>query len=158
METVTITAPGFKKLIDELDAIADFDRQKILRFMGEEALLDINDGFENEQNPATLEKWKPSKRAIEEGGKTLQGPERRLRRSIDYAPVGDSSVGVGTPVVYAKTHMNGKRAYISHDDDEGNSLHTPFMIDVPARPFLGVRKDFDTRIMNMPEVRRMLRL
>lgn len=138
MEAVTITAPGFKKLIDELLAIADFDRQKLLRFMGEEALLDIYDGFENEQNPATLEKWKPSERAEKEGGKTLQDT-RNLRKSIDYNLTGDSAVSVGTKVVYATPHMEG----------EG---------EMPARPFLGVRKDFDTRIMNMPEVRRMLRL
>lgn len=68
--------------------------------------------------------WKPSKRAIAEGGKTLQ-LTRRLLRSITYAATYDS-VEVGTNVVYAAIHQFGGSA-----GRGGRSK-------IDARPYLGL--------------------
>jgi len=139
MVSVKVNGPELKKILDQLHALANFDHQKMLNFMGAEAVdVDIHQAFENEKDPVTGKKWEPSKRAIEDKGKTLQDT-RRLRKSIDYQPIGLSDVLVGTNVIYAAQHQ------------EGTDL-------IPARPFLGVAQDFQQRVMRMPEVKRMLRI
>ena len=60
--------------------------------------------FIDEKDPSG-KSWKPSERAVEEGGKTLTDTAR-LRQSIDYAAT-PSKVMVGSNVIYARIHQLG---------------------------------------------------
>jgi len=109
--------------------------------------------------------WKPSRRALAQGGRTLI---RRaiLRNSIHVQPF-SNRVCVGTPVAYAAVHQFGAqrgsfgtvaatvRAHVRRSRKGGTHQvrqHTrqqklPWG-DIPARPFLGVRKDDWSEIRN----------
>lgn len=67
--------------------------------------------------------WKPSQRALTEGGKTLVKDEF-LRNSI-VSRSGPNQVEVGTNIIYARIHQFGGQA------GRGGS------VTLPARPFLG---------------------
>lgn len=123
---------------DMLEFIFSLDSESILEVIGMEAVdTDVRKAFEYERDPISLEDWKPSRRAKEQGGKTLQDTGR-LKRSITYKIDGDK-VYIGTNVVYANKLFSG---------DDGKNL--------PARPFLGVGSDFLERVT--PKIKRMLRI
>jgi len=102
--------------------------------------------------------WKPSRRALLQGGKTLIDTAI-LRNSIHVTP-GSASVRVGTPVQYAGTHQFGakrgsfgmvsvmvkrhmRRAKKGKEyavREHARRLALPWG-DVPARPFLGVASE-----------------
>ena len=75
--------------------------------------------------------WKPSRRAIEQGGQTLVD-KQFLRNSITHI-AGSDGVDVGTNVVYAAIHQFGSGA-----------LERPK--NIPARPFLGLDDNDDDAI------------
>ena len=120
--------------------------------------------FETELDPDG-EPWKPSLRALEEGGQTLTDTGR-LRASITHN-ADRSGVEWGTNVAYAATHQFGARIRRSGGlrtlafgarDAAGRrrfarragarsllDVHVgPYTIEVVARPFLGV-SDADER-------------
>ena len=72
------------------------------------------------------EPWKPSRRALEEGGQTLVD-SARLRNSMTHVASADG-VDVGTNVVYAAIHQFGS-----------GDLEKPK--NIPSRPFLGLDDD-----------------
>lgn len=102
------------------------------------------DRFDRETDPAG-KKWKPSQRAIDEGGKTLTD-SARLKSSITYEADG-RSIRVGTNVAYARVHQegfSGTQKVRTHKRTMsqvfGLKLQTPIEVIVPA---------FE-REMNMP--------
>ena len=88
--------------------------------------------FERGESPEGVP-WKPSRRALRQGGKTLVDTGR-LRDSITRQATRDSVV-VGTNVIYAAIHQFGGKT--------GRGL----AVDMPARPYLGVSED-DRRGIN----------
>ncbi|MCY4123519.1 MAG: phage virion morphogenesis protein, partial [Acidobacteria bacterium] len=70
--------------------------------------------------------WKPSRRAVEEGGQTLVD-KAFLRNSITHV-ASAGGVDVGTNVIYAAIHQFGS-----------GGLERPK--NIPARPFLGLDDD-----------------
>jgi phage virion morphogenesis protein len=88
--------------------------------------------FREERDPAG-NAWEKSKRAIAEGGKTLQDT-RRLRNSITYEASHDQ-VAVGTNVVYGAIHQHGGRAGRGHK------------LVLPAREYLGVSETDEAEIL-----------
>lgn len=102
----------------------------IADYMRSQAVLN----FEDETGPDG-KKWKPSQRAIEQGGLTLTD-RGHLRQSITAASDATSAVA-GTNLIYARIHQKGGRITAK----EGSALNTPFgpraAVTMPARPFLG---------------------
>lgn len=84
--------------------------------------------------------WDVSRRAAEEGGKTLVD-RRHLEDSITHHPI-HNSVEVGTNLVYAGIHQFG--GTIKGKDGgkltfrAGGGWVSVDQVDIPARPYLGV--------------------
>lgn len=109
-----------------------------------EAMLDhTHDRFAHEYGPDGVP-WEPSRRVIEEGGRTLYQRGdlfNALDRDsgADFAQVG--VIATGGPAVYARVHQEG--ATIKPKPGSGKrALRTPFgprrSVRIPARPFLGI--------------------
>lgn len=108
------------------------DTQALMESVGEALVSDTKKRFDAKKDPEGTP-WKPSRRALEKGGKTLTN-SGRLRRSIDYAATSDK-VMVGSNLAYARIHQLGGKTRKGHK------------VDMPARPYLGVSKE------DMEEVR-----
>jgi len=100
------------------------------------------------------ERWTPSRRAVEQGGRTLVD-QGHLRDSITYE-AGRDRVEVGTNVPYAPVHQFGasitpKRArYLKFRTPDGGFVQTS-RVTVPARPFLGIDDRDERRILGILE-------
>lgn len=95
--------------------------------------------FEDERGPDG-QRWKPSQRALEEGGLTLTD-RGHLRQSITAASDANSALA-GTNLVYAAIHQFGGAIRAKGGAAGGKrALRTPFgprgSVTMPARPFLG---------------------
>lgn len=112
----------------------------------------VEENFEQQGRP----RWKPSKRARREGGKTLQDTGR-LAASIKPKHTANSAV-VGTNVVYAAIHQfggktgphvikpkNKKALFWPGAKHPVKSVNHPGS-DIPARPFLSLTDDDWTEI------------
>lgn len=99
------------------------DKQALLDSVGEALVSGTLARFDAEKDPKG-NTWKPSRRAQEEGGKTLSDTVI-LRRSVEYATAGDK-VLVGSNLPYARIHQLGGKA------GRGKK------ITLSARPYLGV--------------------
>ena len=108
------------------------DTQALMESVGEALVSDTKKRFDAKKDPEGTP-WKPSRRALEKGDKTLTN-SGRLRRSIDYAATSDK-VMVGSNLAYARIHQLGGKTGKGHK------------VDMPARPYLGVSKE------DMEEVR-----
>ena len=139
MGTITISFDkNYENILEELSIMASLDPTPILKHIGREAIdKDIYDAFELGKDPVTNEKWKPSKRAIDQHGQTLVDTNR-LRKSIAYKIEDSEKVTIGTNVIYAGNHQYG--------------------IKTIKRRFLGVGHDFEKRILNSSVVKRSLRM
>lgn len=99
------------------------NKQALLDSVGEALVSGTLARFDAEEDPEG-NKWKPSRRAQEEGGKTLSDTAI-LRRSVEYATAGDN-VMVGSNLPYARIHQKGGKTGKGHK------------VAMPARPYLGV--------------------
>ncbi len=104
------------------------DLRAPLREIGEEAHSMAMDAFESETSPGGVA-WKPSKRAVKTGGKTLSDTGA-LKSSIDVAAF-PNKVLIGSNLVYAAIHQFGG------DAGRGHKVH------LPARPYLPSEEDMD---------------
>ncbi len=108
--------------------------QKFARLAGSEMVNSTEERFAG-QHDLQRSPWLPSKRAIEQGGKTLRDTGR-LMASLTYIAMPDGVVW-GTNVVYARMmHYGGTKA-----------MFPRLWGDIPARPFLGMN-DNDTASIN----------
>jgi phage virion morphogenesis protein len=104
--------------------------------------------FEAESGPDSV-RWKPSQRAIEDGGLTLTD-SGQLRQSITAASDATSAIA-GTNLIYARIHQEGGVIAAR----PGSALRTPAgprrSVTMPARPFLGFGEDDLAEIGQMLE-------
>lgn len=94
-------------------------------------------------------RWKPSRRAVQQGGQTLV-KTGRLMRSIT-AKAGKDSVSIGTNVIYAAIHqLGGRTGPHVIEPKRKKALRTPYGLfrrvrhpgsTIPARPFLAVQDE-----------------
>jgi phage virion morphogenesis protein len=95
--------------------------------------------FEQERGPDGVP-WKPSARAIEEGGKTLQD-SGALKDSIepdfgtDFAAAG--VLASGGPAIYAAIHQFGGTIRARHKKALSFAGRIVAAVRIPARPYLG---------------------
>jgi|Deesub1362A_J573_1020465.scaffolds.fasta_scaffold01454_11 phage virion morphogenesis protein len=133
------------------------DLTPAMREIGEIVRESVMRNFREQRAPDGTA-WKPSWRALREGGKTLIDTAT-LRNSIHVRP-GPDRVAVGTPVEYAAVHQFGARrgsfgehivqvrAHRRRSRKGGEHTvraHTRRVRlpwgDIPPRPFLGVRRE-----------------
>lgn len=98
--------------------------------------------FEHSQGPGGTP-WKPSKRVLQFGGKTLIGKAPgRLVHSFEKV-ISDDEAGVGTNVIYAASHQfgdTGRHARTANNKkakQSGRVAVFSYKANLPARPFLG---------------------
>jgi len=150
---VTIQDEQVRQLLEGL-ASRFGDLTPLMRNIGEiireRAMQSFASGTSPEGDP-----WKPSFRAIRQGGKTLIDTAI-LRNSINVRP-GPGVIEVGTPIEYAGTHQFGAKrgsfgtvnvivkAHLRKSrkgTEYGVRKHTRQVAlpwgDIPARPFLGI--------------------
>jgi len=93
----------------------------------------VVDRFERGRGPDGR-RWTPSRRAVEQGGRTLVD-RARLRDSVTHVARRDG-VDIGTNVVYAAVHQFGS-----------GDLARPK--GIPARPFLGLDDEDERGILEI---------
>ncbi len=116
------------------------DTKELMESVGEALVSGTLKRFDAEKDPEG-NRWTPSGRATEEGGKTLNRTAR-LRDSIDYAATSDK-VMVGSNVEYARIHQLGgtilpKKAKRLIFKGRGGKTVSAKQVTIPARPYLGV--------------------
>lgn len=117
--------------------------QALMESVGEALVSGTKKRFDEKKDPEGTP-WKPSRRALEKGGKTLMH-SGRLRRSIDYAATSDK-VMVGSNLAYARIHQKGgeikpkKAKKPVFKDSDGKTVAVD-AVTIPARPYLGVSKE-----------------
>jgi phage virion morphogenesis protein len=140
----------FQAILDALSKAAMPDLKAIAEFAGGELDYISKKAFEHEKNPVDEKKWKPLKhpRPKPKEGETnpILDFGGQLKRSLTFEAFPDGSVIFGSNMVYARIHQQGGQA------GRGNKT------TIPARPYMGVPKDFDRRILNDPAVMKLLGL
>jgi len=135
----------FQAIIDALSKASMPDLKAIADFAGGELAYISEKAFEQEKDPVTEKNWEPLKRP-NESGKILQGKPYHLKRSLIWESFPDGSVIFGSNVEYARIHQQGGQA--------GKNKSA----NIPARPYMGVTKDFDRRVLNDPKILELLGL
>jgi phage virion morphogenesis protein len=143
--------PQFEAVLAKLAAKAA-DRSPLFDRIGAymETSTDLN--FERERAPDG-QRWVPSLRAKEEGGKTLTNTAR-LRQSMTHN-ASDDQVEVGTNVIYAGVHQGGATIRGKNGPLKfklpGLGFRSAKQVTIPARPFLGVSADDEIEIVALGE-------
>lgn len=129
---------GGDEIIRRLGALY-FDSQKMQKFsrlVGAEMVHQTEERFYN-QHDLGRQPWLPSKRALEQGGKTLRDTSRLLS-SLTYIALPDG-VKWGTNVIYARMmHYGGTKAMFPH-----------LWGDIPPRPYMGMNDDDRASVLNI---------
>ena len=140
----------FQEIIDALSKASDPKLEQLAWFMGEE-LRDISEkAFEKENDPVTGKKWDPIQprgNGAKEPGSvtTILRDHGILHDSLNHNDSAEGTV-FGSHMAYARIHQQGGQA--------GRGKKTV----IPARPYMGVPKDFDRRVLNDPAVLDLLGL
>lgn len=153
---ITVQDEKVRMLLGTL-ALRMQDLSPIMREIGEIVRDSVMRNFREQRSPQGGI-WEPSHRALQEHGKTLIDTAT-LRNSINVRADRDK-VAVGTPVEYAAVHQLGVRrgsfgqfvvrvrAHTRRSrkgDEHTVRAHTRRVSlpwgDIPARPFLGVRRE-----------------
>lgn len=122
---VKIEDQGLKDLLVKLQSRTS-NLTPVMKTIGEIVRGSVVRNFEQEREPSG-KRWQPSLRALIGGGKTLT--DRAILRNSINVKAGRDRVAVGTNVVYAAIHQFGGKAGRGHK------------VNLPARPFLGVRDE-----------------
>ncbi|MDR0760444.1 MAG: phage virion morphogenesis protein [Treponema sp.] len=163
----------FQAILNALSKAAMPDLRKIAAFAGAE-LKDISHGaFKKEADPVTGIKWKDIKPRDKEAKSpgstgTILQDYGQLKRSLTWEAYPDGSVIFGSNMVYARIHQQGgkTRAHeivpyhakaLYFNGRFARKVKHPGSL-IPARPYMGVPQDFDRRILNDPEILKLLGL
>jgi phage virion morphogenesis protein len=111
-----------KAALDSIETLMK-DLSDPLESLGAVLLSSTLGRFERGVGPDGVQ-WRPSSRAIDQGGQTLI--DTGLLRSSMVYQTGPDSVRVGSNMVYASIHQEGGQA------GRGGK------VQIPARPFLGI--------------------
>jgi|GEM_PF-2742815 len=137
----------FKTILDALSKAAMPDLFKIADFVGGELDYISKKAFEQEKDPVEEKNWEPLKRPRPDGKTNpILDFGGQLKRSLIWEAYPDGSVIYGSNVEYARIHQLGGQA--------GKNKK----VNIPARPYMGVPKDFDRRILNEPKILELLGL
>jgi len=137
----------FETILNALSKAAMPDLKAIADFAGGELDYISKKAFEKEKDPVDEKNWEPLKNPRPDGSTNpILNYGGQLKRSLIWEAFPDGSVIFGSNMVYARIHQQGGQA------GRGNKT------TIPARPYMGVPKDFDRRILNDPAVLKLLGL
>lgn len=133
------------KLRKQMEKLSNIDTDGINAAMADAIRSSTVERFSAEKAPDGSN-WQPSKRAQQQGGRTLVDTAR-LRNSI-RSKSNSEGFAVGTNVVYAATHQFGdsrtiraKSKKLLHFTVNGNHIRKKQVhVTIPPRPFLGVNE------------------
>jgi phage virion morphogenesis protein len=162
----------YQKIVDALRKASAPNLQRIAQAAGLALRKVSRESFANETDPATGSKWAPLKNPRGELAKNpgstspVLTDRGTLRRSINFNAFSDGSVIIGSNLVYARIHQEGGRTK-AHDIKPRNKRALRFLgiyrklvrhpgSDIPARPFLGVPKDFERQFFDDPAIKEAL--
>jgi len=124
-------------------------------------------GFEKEQDPVTGKKWEQLKSPRPNGDThPILNYGGQLKRSLIWEAYPDGSVIYGSNMEYARIHQEGGKTK-AHEivPRHAKALHFnggfaakvnhPGSV-IPARPYMGVPKDFDRNFLNDPKILELL--
>ena len=132
----------FQAILDALSKAAMPDLKAIADFAGAELDYISKKAFENEKDPVDEKNWEPLKKPRPDGSTNpILNYGGQLKRSLIWESFPDGSVIFGSNMIYARRHQKG--------DETAN---------IPERPYMGVPKDFDRRLLNDPAVLNLLGL
>jgi len=136
---------GMEKIMDALSKASMPELAKVADFAGGE-LADITQkAFEDEKDPVEGIDWKKLEKPRPDGTtRPILRYGGQLKRSLIWEGFPDGSVIFGSNVIYARIHQKGS--------GEGSGAN------IKARPYMGVTKDFDRRVLNDPAVLKLLGL
>ncbi|MCL2608507.1 MAG: phage virion morphogenesis protein [Treponema sp.] len=138
---------GLEKAIEALSKASMPALAEVAGFAGAE-LADITQkAFEDQKDPVEGKRWEALKNPRPDGTtEPILQFGGDLKRSMIWEAFPDGSVIFGSPKIYARIHQKG--------GDAGRGLKTK----IPARPYMGVTKDFDRRVLGDPAVQKLLGL
>jgi len=149
MSVTVVLGPEYPDIVAQLIAFTEYDKEYLLSFMGEEALVHTERSFRDKVDPATNETWPESMASIwRNKGNTTLIDTSTMRKSVSYNVSLDISGGnviIGSAMTYAKQHQEGKI-----EVEIG-------CIPVVRRAFLGVPESFGKDVMNDSVIKRMFR-
>jgi len=133
-------------LLKKLNHFADIDKRGLNKALAEIVSESTDERFKQGKGPDGV-RWKASKRAQAEGGKTLI-QSAQLRNSI-HGESDETGFAVGTNVLSAATHQFGdtrtirakKRNALRFLADGKWVMKKQVTVTIPARPFLGISED-----------------
>jgi phage virion morphogenesis protein len=134
-------------IMDALSKASMPDLKAIAEFAGGELDYISKKAFEHEKDPVDEKKWETLKKPRPDGSTNpILNYGGQLKRSLVFEAFPDGSVIFGSNMEYARIHQQGGQA--------GRGKKSL----IPARPYMGVPKDFDRRILNDPAVLKLLGL
>jgi len=140
----------FQAILNALSKASMPDLRAIAEFAGGELDYISKKAFEQEKDPVSEKNWEPLKRPRPKPKKGDTHPildfGGQLKRSLTFEAFPDGSVIFGSNMEYARIHQLGGQA---GRDKKAN---------IPARPYMGVTKDFDRRILTDPAILKLLGL
>jgi phage gpG-like protein len=120
--------------------------------------------FKDEKDPVTGQKWEKLKNPREKGKILWDGGQ--LRRSLNWNAFPDGSVIFGSNMEYARIHqLGGKTSAHEIKPYNAKALHFNGTFakrvshpgsKIPARPYMGVPKDFDRTFLDDPAIKEKL--
>jgi phage virion morphogenesis protein len=159
----------YQKILTAMSKTAKPDLKKIADFTAAE-LHDIsNTAFEQEADPVTGTKWEPLKSPRPDGNtRPLLRDHSILYQSLTHRGSADGKAVLGTNISYARIHQEGGKI-AAHEIRpvhakalrfNGRFAHTVQHpgSTIPARPYMGIPRDFERRLLNDPYILRQLGL
>jgi phage gpG-like protein len=155
----------YQKIIDALNAASSPVLQEVAH-AGGLALQGVTaKAFQSETDPATGAKWEGRKHPAPQS-KRLLYRSGALMRSIIFQDSPDGSVIIGSNLVYAGIHQSGGQTK-AHEIRPRNKRALAFGggvytkvnhpgSKIPARPFLGVPRDFEREFFSDPAIQAAL--
>jgi phage virion morphogenesis protein len=133
-------------IIDALHKASSPIMQEIAEAAGGELdRISKKKGFEDEKDPVTGKRWDDLLHRRSDGSDhPILRAGGQLYRSMNWNAYPDGSVIYGSNMEYARIHQKG--------GETGRGKKTK----IPARPYMGVPKDFERNFFDDPKIRELL--
>jgi phage gpG-like protein len=160
---------GYQKILDAFSRASKPDMKKIAGFAAAELHDASNTAFKDETDPASGAKWAPLKYPRPDGSvSTILRYHGLLIQSLTHEGRADGSAVLGTNLVYGRIHQEGGKTgahtikprlmkALRFNGRYAKKVNHPGS-EVPARPYMGVPKDFERRVMDDPYILGLLKL
>lgn len=151
----------YRNIIEALDRASHCNLKRIAQAAGLALEAVTAEAFKKQEDPVRGDKWEALKTArgplaAKPGSKTPILTDRgTLKKSITFNAFDDGSVIIGSSLVYSKIHQMGGKTK-AHTIKRGNALVKHPGSKIPARPFLGVPKNFQERFFADPAIKKLL--